>query len=91
MALRILVDIALFLATFFFPWWVGVILVILAMMCIDFFVEIIFVGAVFDILYGAPLPVLANFSYVFTLGGVIVFAIFSAFKRRMVFYPSKFI
>jgi membrane protein YdbS with pleckstrin-like domain len=50
--IHIVVDIALFALFLVAPWWVCLPCLLLALVYIDFYIEIVFFGFLFDILYG---------------------------------------
>lgn len=60
--LRFVTFLSAFLSIILFPWWVGAILAFLGLIFFDF-VEIVFLGFVFDMMYGISEPFYSRFFF----------------------------
>ena len=52
MGKRILYDIAGLVIVFMFPWWAGLIVAVIGVIVFPWYIEALFFGALYDILYG---------------------------------------
>lgn len=80
---RIITDIVLLLCVLFTPWWVTLLLATIAAFSYPTFIEIIIIGVLLDLLFGAPGVSIVSFPIIHTL---IAFAIYgvSVFIRARV-------
>jgi len=74
--IRIILDVIIFSVAFLFPWWIAVLLAIVALWYFDY-LEIIFLGAIIDALYG---------HYWFTIATFLLFVLSVYIKPRLAFY-----
>ena len=74
--MRIFADIIIFLCIFLTPWYIPLILSLFLLVYFDY-IEIVFVGAMIDALYGGKM---------FVLLGTVVFIGFIFLKPRLAFY-----
>ena len=86
MAIRLVAQCIMFFSLLFLPWWVTAIAGILFLFFLPSFYEIIFWGFLGDMLYGAHITSLYNFSYVMTAGALVLFALIYVAKKEMRLY-----
>jgi len=79
---RIFFDILLFISIAVFPWWVGTILAIWLFFVIIRYYELIFVGFLFDVLYGTG-------ALYITLTASLLWLIFGWLEIHLRFYDQK--
>jgi hypothetical protein len=80
---RIIADIVLLLCVFFAPWWVTFLLATIVAFSYSTFIEIIIVGLLLDLLFGAPGVGFFPFPFVHTIVGSVLYGV-SVFIRARV-------
>lgn len=80
---RIFADVVLIGCAFFLPWWVACIAAAGLFFLFPHFYELIAVGFLLDLLYGAPLPRFFGFQFVLSLAALLLFILLRQVKRRM--------
>jgi len=79
---RLLVDLTIFAAVFWFPWWVSILLATWAFFFFTEFVELVFVGLVIDTLY-APHQFFSAGSYRYFGTCLLLFLVLSLIRRQL--------
>jgi hypothetical protein len=83
---RITCDIALFISIFLLPWWLSISFATVLLFYFDSYIEAVIAALLLDLLYGAPLPVLFGFRFVFTISVGILFLAMEPLKKRLRMY-----
>ncbi len=86
---RPLADIFLFVAVVTLPWWLSLPLALLLSFYFKRYYEAMLSGFVFDLLYGAPLPMFFSFSFFFTLVMAVLFFVIESLKPYLKFYSYR--
>ncbi|HEY4486918.1 MAG TPA: hypothetical protein VJB70_04270 [Candidatus Paceibacterota bacterium] len=86
MALRIIAQFIMLFSLLFLPWWVTALCGIVFLFFITSFYEIIFWGFLGDVLYGTQITSLYNFSYLMTVGALVLFVLMQYAKKEMRLY-----
>jgi len=87
---RILAALALAVSVIALPWYLSIALGIFFALSFDVYLEMILLGFVLDMLYGASIPQLFHFSHIFLAIAIIVFGSAAYARQRMVFYRKRF-
>lgn len=77
-AIRILIV----LSVFFLPWWLTTILAVLALLKFDFFLEIVLIGLLLDVIYGTHL-IFVHIPYALSLLAIILFLLTTSLKKKL--------
>ncbi|NTV22584.1 MAG: hypothetical protein HGB03_03425 [Candidatus Yonathbacteria bacterium] len=82
---RIALDMLLFGAVFFLPWWIALIVVVIGSMAWPIYYESIVAGGILDMLYGVPVVFLSwmPFPLVHTLLFACIVSLIVFVKKRM--------
>ncbi len=83
---RILADILLFASALFLPWWITILAAFACFFLFQYFVELIIIGFLLDVLFGVPLPRFGGFQFVLSVISVLFFGVGTFLKRRMRVY-----
>ena len=86
--LRIIVALIMLISIFWGFWWFTWCLAICLLFYFPFYIEIIFIGLLYDSLYGISLPEFWNIDYIFTLASVVLFLISLIVKKRLTAYEA---
>lgn len=86
---RLIVDILLFIAVVTLPWWLSLPCALVLSFYFKRYYEVILSGFVFDLLYGAPLPMFFSFSFLFTLVMAALFFVIEFLKPFLKFYSYR--
>ena len=84
--LRLLTNFILFGSVLFLPWWVMIIIGIVALFKFNAFYEIVMWGLLADLLYGADVALFYNFGLFLSLGVLLLFIVIEFLKSRIRFY-----
>ena len=85
---RIITTIFLFFAVFFLPWWLTAFFACVAFFVFTDFYEVLFLGLLSDLLYGAPVTFLYGFSFVATVSALVMCISGGFLKTRMRIYEN---
>lgn len=80
---RVFADTLLFCALFLLPFWAVFGIAAIAFFYFRDYYELLSVGLLLDVWYGAPLPNLGEFRFVLSLDAFVLFLLLTAFKARM--------
>ncbi len=80
---RIAVNLVLIIALFFAPWWVTLILGVIASFYFSPYYELIVLGALFDILYGVTTSTTFSYNVFGFVASVVLFLIIERVKREL--------
>ena len=83
---RSLAGILLFSAVVVLPWWLWLPLALYLSFYFRHYYEAMMSGFVYDLLYGAPLPMFFSFSFFFTLVMAVLFFTVELVKPSLKFY-----
>lgn len=84
--LRILFDVGLFVGVFFVPWWLVFGIAIMLVFLFDYFIEVILLASILDILF-SPFPhMFSTQSFLFTLIATGVYLVSPFLKKMLRFY-----
>lgn len=82
---RIILDLIILACLFLLPWWVSLLLAIAASFYFKYFLELIFVGGVLDVLYGSSVSSF-GFAYLFLLISIVLLFSIGILKQRLILY-----
>lgn len=85
MSLRIQLNILLFIAILFLPWWLSFLIALSILIIFDGY-ELIGWGLFVDGLYGNQLENLFNLQYVFTLSSALLLILGFMLKKKIIYY-----
>jgi len=88
MTSRILLNIAIISSVFYFPWWLVATLVVIGAFLFDGFYEMIFIGFLLDVLYGARAEEFYGIWFVFTIIFTTMYIIIKRLKKNIRFYET---
>ncbi len=83
LAFRVVVDVLLFGSVLFLPWWIGTSLALIFFFFFPYFVEMLFVSLLTDLLYATPTERFAGFRFVLSLSSVSIFVFCTILKRHL--------
>lgn len=83
---RIFCGIVLFIVAIVSPWWLGVTLALYFFFIFNSYYELIFLGLLFDILYGFRIGESMARRLTFFLASIFLFIVLSSFKKYLRFY-----
>lgn len=82
---RILLNALLFFSILFLPWWFSILFALVLLFGFEA-IEVLGWGLLIDILYGTPLTLFFNFTFIFTLLFLTLFLVTTHLKQRLIFY-----
>ena len=82
---RISLNILMVSSILFLPWWLSILFALVLLFGFEA-VEVLGWGLLIDILYGTPLTLFFNFTFIFTLLFFVLFLSTQYLKRYLVFY-----
>lgn len=86
MLYRNLFTIGLVLSVFLFPWWLTAIMAISGLMLFNAYLEGIFPFIFFDLAYGLALPGWPDWSFMLTVGALVILVVVEYFKKHIIVY-----
>ncbi len=86
---RLIFDIILVSTIFFLPWWVSVMLGVIAAFIFHDFYELVVVGVIIDSLYNASIPRFYHFQFVVSVSLVVIFILIQYIKPKLRFYTQN--
>jgi len=87
MALRILAFFALLFSILFMPFWISVVLALLAMAYFSMFLEAVFLFLLSDLLYGVGENRLFGIVLISFFASVLLLVLVELLKKKLKFYP----
>ncbi len=72
------------------PWWLTWALAIALLFIFPSYYEILAAGAIYDALYGLPLPQFYNFPYVFTVASIVLFITAHFLRQKLIIYVENY-
>lgn len=69
-------------------WWLVWCTAILFLFYFPSYIEIIFMGIMYDALYGVSLPEFWNINYIFTISSIVLFFISFIIRKRLIVYET---
>ena len=84
-AIRIFASIVLLFSILFMPFWVSIVLALAGMAYFSFFMEVVFLFLLSDLLYGAREPKLFDIVFVSFILAVVSIVIIELLKRKLRF------
>ncbi len=85
-ALRIIVDIVLFISIFTAPWWLTIALAIVSLFIIHGFYEVLIIAVLLDGFHGVPGVSFFGYNLFFTTVISVAFVLTTLIKPRLNFY-----
>jgi len=82
---RISLNILMVSSILFLPWWLSILFALVLLFGFEA-VEVLGWGLLIDILYGTPLTLFFNFTFIFTLLFLTLFLVTTHLKQRLIFY-----
>lgn len=82
---RFIVDALLVCGAFLFPWWLVLSCASVLVFVFEDFLELFLIAFLIDLLYGNFLPYFSDFSFILSIGAVVLYMALSTIKRRMRF------
>lgn len=83
-SLRIILDLILIFSLFLFPWWVALILALIAVFFFDLFIEFVLISTLTAIIYFPDDKV-----WLTAFFAIIIFILLQFLKKRMIFYRDR--
>ena len=86
MPLRLSADAALLISVFIMPWWIFVLFCVVFVFYFKNYYEVLVAALIFDSLYGASLPQILNFNFMFSLFAIFLIILSLYLKSRIRMY-----
>lgn len=74
---------------FLFPWWISVAYCLVGMVLFSSYFEIILIGIIIDLLYGAPIERFNYYQYTVSTVLLVLYACFELVRDRIRFLPKN--
>jgi hypothetical protein len=82
---RIVIDLMLLVVLFLFPYWLSLIIAVIATIFFPYFIELVILSFFIDSIYSADYSYFLNFHFTVTLISIFIFFATNQFKQITVF------